>query len=188
MSKVSEVVSCAAKYLGLSELVAAINSGGTLSGERLTERDDLVRCVNIAAADIALSATAPANSKICRAVSGSIFYSNIDEKLLEIVTVKTEAGKTAAYTVYSDRILIDDGTYYVYYTYVPAKMQPDDNLPFSSAINDRALVYGVCAEYCVATGANGEAVKWQSLFEREIAKQKNKKTRSPGIMPARKWF
>lgn len=188
MSKVSEVVSCAAKYLGLSELVAAINSGGTLSGERLTERDDLVRCVNIAAADIALSATAPANSKICRAVSGSIFYSNIDEKLLEIVTVKTEAGKTAAYTVYSDRILIEDGTYYVYYTYVPAKMQPDDNLPFSAAINDRALVYGVCAEYCVATGANGEAAKWQSLFEREVAKQKNKKTRSPGIMPARKWF
>ena len=188
MSKVSEVVSCAAKYLGLTDLVAAINAGDTLSGERLTERNDLVRCVNIAAADIALSATAPANSKICSAVSDCIFYSNIDDKLLEIVTVKTSAGKTAAYTVYSDRILIEDGTYYVYYTYVPAKMQPDDNLPFSAAINERALVYGACAEYCVATGVNGEAVKWQSLFEREIAKLKNKKTRSPGIMPVRKWF
>ncbi len=188
MSKVSEVVSCAAKYLGLTELSAAINAGDTLSGERLTERNDLVRCVNIAAADIALSATAPANSKICRAVSGCIFYSNIDDKLLEIVTVKTSAGKTAAYTVYSDRILIEDGTYYVYYTYVPAKMQIDDDLPFSAAVNERALVYGACAEYCVATGVNGEAVKWQSLFEREIAKLKNKKTRSPGIMPVRKWF
>lgn len=188
MSKVSEVVICAAKYLGLTELVAAINAGGTLSGERLTERNDLLRCVNIAAADIALSATAPVNSKICRAVSGSIFYSAIDDKLLEIETVKTTAGKTAEYTVYSDRILIKDGTYYVYYTYVPAKMQPDDDLPFSAAINERALVYGACAEYCVATGVNGEAVKWQSLFEREIAKIKNKKARLPGIMPARKWF
>ena len=188
MSKVSEVVICAAKYLGLTELVAAINAGGTLSGERLTERNDLLRCVNIAAADIALSATAPVNSKICRAVSGSIFYSAIDDKLLEIETVKTTAGKTAEYTVYSDRILTEDGTYYVYYTYVPAKMQPDDDLPFSAAINERALVYGACAEYCVATGVNGEAVKWQSLFEREIAKIKNKKARSPGIMTARKWF
>ena len=121
MSKVSEVVICAAKYLGLTELVAAINADGTLSGERLTERNDLLRCVNIAAADIALSATAPVNSKICRAVSGSIFYSAIDDKLLEIETVKTTAGKTAEYTVYSDRILTEDGTYYVYYTYVPQK-------------------------------------------------------------------
>lgn len=189
MSKVSEVVSCAAKYLGLTELVAAINAGDTLSGERLTERNDLVRCVNIAAADIALSATAPANSKICRAVSGCIFYSNIDDKLLEIVTVKTSAGKTAAYTVYSDRILIEDGTYYVYYTYVPAKMQIDDDLPFSAAVNERALVYGACCGILRGyPGVNGEAVKWQSLFEREIAKLKNKKTRSPGIMPVRKWF
>lgn len=71
---------------------------------------------------------------------------------------------------------------------MPCKKQIDDDLPFSAAVNERALVYGACAEYCVATGVNGEAVKWQSLFEREIAKLKNKKTRSPGIMPVRKWF
>ena len=73
MSKVSDIVICAAEYLALDELANAMKSGGTLSGERLTERDDLLRCVNIAAADVALSPPATSHCKIRSAVGGGLF-------------------------------------------------------------------------------------------------------------------
>ena len=188
MSKVSDIVICAAEYLVLDELANAMKSGDTLSGERLTERDDLLRCVNIAAADVALSVRAPSNYKICSSVGGGIFYSNVDERLLEVYDVRTTNGKKVAYTVYSDRVLIEDGTYYVYYTFVPVNLTLSSELPFPESTFGRAITYAVCSEYCVATGADGEANKWHVLFLREAEKLKIKRLASGGRLAARRWF
>ena len=188
MSKVSDIVKSVAKYLAMDELLAAMDVGQTLSGELLAEQNDLVRCVNIAAADIALCVSAPTDYKLCTSIKGGIFYSDVDDNLIEVFDVRNESGKKVSYTVYSDRVLVEDGRYYVYFSYSPGKLTLVSEVPFSQVICLRALPYAVCAEYCVAVGLNGEAAKWHALFEKEREKIVNKKPRPAGIMSARRWF
>lgn len=188
MSSVSEVIELAAHCLGLAQ--SGGSSGGQEGGATIPdeEKNYLLRCVNLVAGDLAMHAVPLVKSKTVAVTQGFVMYAMIDKNLTEVVSLATRQGKKVRFTPYSNRLLAEDGIYVVTYKYLPGTLTEEDDLPFPAAVGVKAVVYGVACEYCIISGRNNEAVKWQTLFLKELELLEDKKPQKAGVMPQRKWY
>lgn len=188
MSKVGDAVLYAAKGLGLTELEQALAAGTEPEGEALEQQKDLLRCLNLAAGDMALCSVALVKSKTVAVTGGSALYSKIDVNLIELRAVYDGDGRKVAFTPYSDRFLAEDGVYTVEYRYLPGTLGMNDDLPFPAGAGEKAAAYGAACEYCIVCGRNNEAVKWENLFVKEREKIEKIRTRRSFSLRPRRWY
>ena len=146
----------------------------------------LVRCVNLAAKEIACDYLPLTHTQKIVCTDGVVPYAVFEKPLLEIKSWKNLKGAGMSYFTFSDRVEVRPGEYEVSYTFVPENKEFFDELDFGGTkITDRVLAYGAAAEFCLISGLYDDALIWERRYKDAltVAARRTETT----FLPRRRW-
>ena len=166
--KIKSALIDAGVMLGLDEVTAALESEDQPTGDAADEIKRLVRCANLVIGELAADLM-PLKTRETLSFSPSAEYSAFSKPPTDIYSVKNESGFNVPFREYFDRVEVKtDGKYEVEYSYSPAAVALDGDIPFP-ALPPFVLAQGIAREYCVISGMTEEASVWDQRFGSSVA-------------------
>lgn len=166
--KLKAAVVDSAVMLGLDEVVVALESDETPTGDVADEINRLVRCANLVAGELA-SDLMPLKTREKLTFSPSAAYTAFSHAPIDIYSVTDERGNAVRFREFFDRAEVsENGDYEVEYSYAPAAAGLDDEMPYP-ALPPFVLAQGIAREYCVISGMTEEASVWDQRFNASVA-------------------
>lgn len=119
---------------------------------------------------------------------GFVDYSQLDRQLLEVVALTDSFGSNVRYRYAVGGLMAEcSGRLEITYTTPYDKVGFADEVQLSNnKINERAIAYGVCAEYCLAIGDYSAMSLWDTRYRQTLALATVK--RSEKRMRERRWL
>ncbi len=166
--KLKEAVYYAAMFMQLDNVCAALeNSGGETDEETEKEIDRLVRCANLVLNEAASDYLPLKTTETVRAGDGLfVKYTELSKPIIDLFSVTDKSGRNVKIKQYFDRMIFPyEGEFDVTYSYAPAPVKLDDELPYTERLGARAVAYGTASEYAIISGMTDEAVLWDKRFK-----------------------
>ncbi|MGN1162931.1 MAG: hypothetical protein ACI4T2_03330 [Christensenellales bacterium] len=188
--KVKDVIELACVFLNKQDLLETSLFDSVqpdVTDEQQNEIGTLVRCLNLVVGEICCDYIPLVESEEIEVTGGKFEFSNLKKIAMEILAIRTQDGEKIRCKISPSFVLLPDGKYVVEYSYVPAKLCIDDDMPsFYCRVPDRVFAYGVAMEYSLLCSLYDEMDIWQTRFRDgiEIATQKHSEKR----LPRRGWF
>lgn len=189
--KVKDVIKISAMLLANEQVVNYLNvieegATDTTSVEQsvLADVDLFTRLTNLVISELAGSYIMMKKSQIVRAKSGKVYYKDLDEKALQIISVTDIVGNKLTFKNNFEYAEIPTEKAIITYAYMPANYDIFSDIGYSQKeVQPNLLATGLCAEYCVVKGRFDEAIMWHKRYvdaitERCLPKNKNVKERS----------
>jgi hypothetical protein len=97
--------------------------------------------------------------------SPEIVFENLSERILEVKSVKSNAGSSVEYKLLPTNLVASVCNPTIEYSYIPSDYGIDDEIGYSeSEVSRRTLAYGGVAEFCLINRAFDEAVMWHKRY------------------------
>ncbi len=163
---VSEVLDLAVGYLGLEDLCFANAKALVHSDSRAIK---LLRASNLVNSEIASEYFPLLHEEIIESKDGIIEYSSLSERLLDVISVRTQEGTSVRYKLFPSYLKTKEGGIYtVTYQYMPAKLEFSSALPYDVKISPRLFALGVSSEYCLLNGMYDEGVMFDKKYREAL--------------------
>lgn len=166
-----DVVRSAAERLQLDELTeeGALEPNAQLSIDAERERDALLACANTVYREAATEFCPIATSEICES-SGVIEYDALSRPCLKVLRVEDLSGRKVRAKPTPAGIRTGEGTFRIFYCYLPQPAALDEELAFDSyGISADVLAAGTSAEYLLRNGMYQEADAWERRYREGIS-------------------
>ncbi|MCM1368005.1 MAG: hypothetical protein NC184_04260 [Roseburia sp.] len=163
-------------------------NGGTAS--QISAIDDadvrtLIKCVNLAAAELCLDGFPICRTREFTVTDGVIPLAAFAEQPSSVRSVK-RYGVSVRYMFDSLGLKVPaNGAYTVKYTVVPSDKNLDDDVETGAAADECILLFLVCRDYCLITGRTDEAQIWDQRYGAESEKKRLSRRAQMG---ARAWI
>lgn len=159
--KVYEIVNYALNLLGED---VVLTGESILDGKTKT----ILKCVNIALDEIAQDYISPRKKEHITVLSGTVKYSSLSERVLDIISVKKDGRKITFNMNTSDLSVDGEGSMKIVYTYLPKAKELNDDIQLSPKITVKTLALGACAEYALIEGNYEQSVTFNDRFKNDL--------------------
>ena len=172
---IKSAVTDAAVMLGLDEVITALESDETPSGDAADEINRLIRCANLVLGELAADLL-PIKTRETLVFSPYALYSTFSQPPVDIYSVMGEDGANVRFCELFDRVEVKtSGSYTVEYSYSPTVVELTDEIPYPT-LPPFVLGQGIAREYCVISGMTEEASVWDQRFLSSVtARARSKK-------------
>ena len=175
---VLDVIKFVCKNLGLDELLSVQELGGTetADADQLKQIESFIDCVNDVNQSIAFMYL-PLKTYENITISNKKFaYSDFSKTLIELLSLKNEAGLKQKFYTYPTFITCENGSYTASYTYVPNYVSNlSDTIEINQKVDARTLAYGVVAKFYLLKALFSEANAWDARFQQALLVASRKK-------------
>ena len=184
---VKEIVKHVATYLGKGEVIEYLDKGIT-HDNNLTKNAVLVLtgCVNTVLSELSQTYIPMVKEEKVKTINGEIKYSDLQERIVKIISIKDDYGDDVNYKFSFDKIMPEKNQVNIKYNYQPSNYGLDDVIGYSEVeVPLRILSYGVCAEYLLIEGKFSESITYHSKYMNALSDHifpKNSKIKE------RSWF
>lgn len=162
--KVSDVVIGAARLVLNGTTVDKIIAGSQLTSEETNALNQLVRAYNTVLKEVAIEYSYLVSDETVS--GGKVYYSALSHSPLKIIGATVD-GEKAEYKVFPTYVLLPEKQTILSYAYIPADKVLNDAFDYEGKpVGERAFIYGVAAEYCLASGRYNEAADWDSKYRK----------------------
>ncbi len=184
---VKDVILSVVMELGRVDLIDYL-SKGVCEDIESAKRDinSLVNCYNNIENEIALDFIKLKNLEQLLTEDGKIFYSSLSKTPVEIVKVYDKNRNEQKFEIYADYLMTEKGNLTLEYAYSPVKKDLTSTSEYTLQVGMHLLVYGVCAEFSIVSGAFDQASYWDKRYKRAIGQLSIKKP--TGKMNSRRWL
>ena len=183
--KIKDVIIATSTYLGVKKIVDYFLDENALIDQTLQNKIDvMVRLTNLVISELATGYMPMITSQ---QVSGQskIKISSLENRLLEVVSVKDANGNQIDYKISGEYIDCKKVAEVINYSFIPPTYDVNQEIEcLDGKITAGILSFGVLAEYCIVEWRFEEAVMWRERFIlaiKEIKKVKN------GFIKERAW-
>lgn len=181
--KVKDVILKAAAEIGVLEQATASFAGGTANTDK--ETATLLRCFNLVENEVALDYLPLRAEDILESPLGVVRFAELSNTPARILSVTDEWGNPLKFKLFPDFLKTQAGKIVVLYTYSPKEKTADEDSDFSLFVGERALAFGVCAEYFLACGLYEQAAVWDAKYKDALkAAMRSQKNR---VISSRRW-
>ncbi len=161
---IKEIINSTAKIVGRKDVVDYLNLGTQNSTDTLETVNKLVSLLNMIIGELAGTFIPMVKTETVTVTDGKIYFKDLNLQPLEILDVY-EGEIPLKFIHYPEYIKVKGSTVTVKYSCVPPVYDIDSTVDYSETdISKTALIYGLCAEYCICSGAFDEAVLWHDRY------------------------
>lgn len=165
--KVKDIIIMTAAELGLLESVQAHLDGGENSvGARAAEL--LLTCFNLVENELALDYLPLLAEDELTSATGAVEYSALEYPVVKVLSVENEWGDSVKFKLFPTYLKTQAGKVKITYTYTPKEKGMDEASDYMTQVSKRLFVYGMAAEYLLATGQFEEAAAWDRKYKEGI--------------------
>lgn len=162
---VKEIARSAALLLQADEIEEALSSED--GGAEDADVKSMVKCVNVAAAELCSNGFSRLETSECEATGGVIPLVGLEPAPARIVEVK-RGGAAVPFKCDSRGISVKrDGAYTVVYSAAFEDRELDDELGLCAPMDGNIVSYLAARNYCLMTGRTDDAAVWDQMYERE---------------------
>lgn len=169
--EINDVIKEVANMLQLSNVYNANFDADSFDAQTQRDINLIISCINEVLCDIATDYLPLKKTEIINVSDGVYQLSNLSNTFHKLISVNTKK----PYTVKSENLIIESGTYELTYSFLPEIFEFGDTIEdFDTRLTLYALCFGVAAEYCLISGNYNESEMWNSRFENamQIARRK----------------
>ena len=173
---IKEIVSTASTIIGRQDVYNHLNQTPTTNEETLKTLDNMVNLINMVVSELAGTFIPMVKKEKIYSNSGKYYYSDFEEKPVEILGVYSEKGNLLSYNQTAEYLETKNCSVVVEYSYIPPKYDINSQIGYSkNQLSPATLVYGLLAEYCIVIGAFDEAVMWHDRFTSGVKEKRKTK-------------
>ncbi len=193
--KVKEILFLAMEFVGEKQLLEKLKMQETQTGEQneivLSKREmekleSLLLCFNLVNQEIA-SDYLPFLTKENVEVKGdTIAFSDLSKRVINIYEVKDKFGFNLHFRIMSKYIKTNCKAKSVVYSFLPEKMQLEDEIEFFNGLSARIYAYGVASEFLLVSGVSSDAEIWEERFKESLFMLSRK--HGEHLLPKRRWL
>lgn len=170
--KVKDVVEDVCIFLGKEEILNSNlfkEQGEQLSEQDASDVDLIVECLNNITSEIASDYIPILKQKDVKFSDGRINISSIDNKIQEIISIKSSSGNNFKYKYIGNQIVCLASNATITYKVYPNTLTLDgDAETFGNRLSARVLAYGVASEYCYLQMLHDDAALWENRFKNAL--------------------
>ena len=183
---VSDVIGQALAFLDMDEYLEKFRAGGDDSDEEYNRAiGALLHCFNAVEDELARGYFPLVCSEKIKVSGGSFYYTALSRTPVKILRLLS-GNRAVKFFTEPEYLAAKDGEYTIEYAYCPLEKSLDDSSDYDeSAVGSRLIAYGVCAEYCLITGAYEASECWEARYVRET--ERLRPLPVGGHIPARRW-
>ena len=183
---VSDVIGQALAFLDMEEYLEKFNAGGDVADEEYTRAvSALVHCFNAVEDELARGYFPLTCSEQITVSEGRFYYTSLTRTPVKILRLLND-GRDERFVTEPEYLAAADGEYTVEYAYCPLTKSLGDSSDYDeSKVGSRLIAYGICAEYCLITGAYEASECWEARYVRET--ERLRPLPRGGRIPARRW-
>ena len=193
--KVKEIIFLAMEKKKKKQLLEKLKMQETQTGEQneivLSKREmekleSLLLCFNLVNQEIA-SDYLPFLTKENVEVKGdTIAFSDLSKRVINIYEVKDKFGFNLHFRIMSNYIKTNCKAKSVVYSFLPEKMQLEDEIEFFNGLSARIYAYGVASEFLLVSGVSSDAEIWEERFKESLFMLSRK--HGEHLLPKRRWL
>lgn len=176
---VKEIIKNVCIYLGKEELLNSSffeTNGQELTKQQTKDINKMVECLNYVTEELATEYLPIIKTKQIKLTSGVINLNEIDEDLMEIISVKTINGRTLRYLISNDKMICLATNVEISYKVYPKTLDVNSMAEnFGGKISARVIAYGVASEYCFLEMLYDDATLWESRYKNALLVASRKK-------------
>lgn len=170
--KAKEIIKNVCIYLGKDEILLSnlfTENGNELTESEKAEVDKMVNALNLITEEIACDYLPILKEKTINLKNGEIEVGEIDDNVMEIVSIKNRMGKALRYKYVNGKIVCLASTVIITYKTYPNKITLDGNAEdFGGRLSARVVAYGVASEYCYLEMLYDDASIWEARFKNSL--------------------
>lgn len=193
--KVKEILFLAMEFVGEKQLLEKLKMQETqteekneivLSKSEMEKLESLLLCFNLVNQEIA-SDYLPFLTKENVEVKGdTIAFSDLSKMVINIYEVKDKFGFNLHFRIMSNYIKTYCKAKSVVYSFLPEKMQLEDEIEFFNGLSARIYAYGVASEFLLVSGVSSDAEIWEERFKESLFMLSRK--HGEHLLPKRRWL
>ncbi len=165
--KVKELLLTASLLAGKEELNKKIAADEVTADDADVKK--LIAALNLITEELAEWNVTPEKQESLTSSDGKYYYSSFSVSPLRIKKVEYE-GAEIPFKAYADKITTKTEKITVTYSYLFPKITAlTDDVKVCDLIGERAVAYGIAAEYLLIAGLFGEAVTLRDRFEESVS-------------------
>lgn len=176
---VKEIIDATANVVGRKDVSEYLNNAKKESEDTLLTVNKLVSLLNMILSELAGTFIPMIKSENVFVNNGRVYFTDLSCKALEILRVLSPNGREINYKQTAEFISVSADKVIIEYSFVPPTYDLTSTIGYTEReVSKSTLIYGLCAEYCVCTGAFDEAVLWHDRYVeavKETRKVKNSK-------------
>jgi hypothetical protein len=163
---IKDVIKLSATFLGRENVVRYLETEEQTSDLNLLATvDTLTRCANLVINELAVSYVPMLKKERVKAKGGRVFYSDLSERVLEIMGAFDLDGNQIYFKQSPEYIETSYDEYMVEYACLPLNLGINDKTGYDEGrLPARVIAYGVTAEFCFTEHAFDESVLWHNRF------------------------
>lgn len=183
---VSDVIGQALAFLDMNGYLEKLNDGGDESDEEYTRAiGALLHCFNAVEDELSRGYFPLVCSEEVTVSDGKLYYTALSRTPVKILRLHS-LGRAARFAAEPEYLAAKDGVYTIEYAYCPLEKSLEESSDYDeSVVGTRLIAYGVCAEYCLITGAYEASECWEARYVRET--ERLRPLPHGGRIPARRW-
>ena len=165
---VSDVICQALAFLDMEDYLAKLNAGGDDDDEEYNRAiGALVHCYNAVEDELSRGYFPLVCSEQITVSGGKFYYTALSRTPVKIMRL-LKNGRTSGFRTEPEYLAAGDGDYIIEYAYCPLEKSLQDSSDYDeTTVGARLIAYGVCAEYCLITGAYEASECWEARYVRE---------------------
>lgn len=183
---VSDVIAQSLAFLDMEEYLQKFRAGGDEGDEEYTRAvGALLHCFNAVEDELSRGYFLLVWSEEIAISGGKFYYTSLSRTPVKILRLLS-SGRAAKFVTEPEYLAARDGEYTIEYAYCPAQKSLEDSSDYDiSVVGPRLIAYGICAEYCLITGAYEASECWEARYVREA--ERLRPLPRGGRIPARRW-
>ena len=181
--KVKEVVSLAAEFVGVGDVLQAHFSAASEEGEVIENK--LLQCFHVVENEVAIDFLPLIAEDEINSSTGVILFSELTKKAVRILKVMDESGEAVKCEVHPQYVKTLPGRLTVRYAYAPEQKTLTKEVEAHSSASVRLLAYGVASAYCLNEGLYEEGAVWEKKYKQAVLAAY--KASPAKVMRSRRW-
>ena len=190
--KVKNILELALEFVGEKELLEKLKKTGNKEADDVvfSEReqqklDEMLLCFNMVNQEIASDYLPFLTKETIDATRGMFLSSELSKKVINIYEVKDKFGFNLNFKVISNCVETRKSAKTVVYSFLPEKMEMEDEVEFFNGLSARVYAYGVASEFLLVGGLSGDAEIWEERYKESLFVLSRK--RGEHRLPKRSW-
>lgn len=169
---VRQIASTAAALLQADDMEAILESGDNTAALDDADVKTLIKCVNLAAAELCADGFPLCYTQELAAENGIIGFGDFTA-LPSTVRAVVKNGAPARFAIDTRGIKVHgDGVYAVTYSAVPSDKNVDDEVEVGALCDGNIVAYLAARNFCLITGRTDEASVWDQRYTAEAEKRR----------------
>ena len=181
--KVKDILLKAASQMGILDRVKGAYDNGTANDDE--EVQALLKCFHLIENEVALDYIPLRAEDTLLSPSCTAKFSELSLKPARIISVTDEWDNPLKFKIFPDFLKTNAGKIKILYSYLPTEKDVFGESDFQLLLSERALSFGVCAEYCLLSGLYEQAEIWKNKYKDALkAAMRSQKSR---VLSSRRW-